>query len=492
MRLAFPDEYVRRLEEVARNLHRQKPGFGVYYYSDEQLAAILNDAEKRELQKMKTDWGYTAGGANLDKKRGGEFDQLIREHLRYFAGIAWRRPLRGDESAKLDALYADGRTKELDRESAAREVIVRILVSPNFLFRAESDPPRGSKEAAAPHLVNEYELASRLSYFLWSSMPDEELFRAAREQKLRQPGVLTAQVKRMMADPKAKNLVDNFAAQWLQMRNLGRVKPDPGRFPTVDDELVGAMRRETSLFVEAVIREDRSVLDFIDAPFTYVNGPLARHYGISGISGEEFQRVTLNGEQRGGLLTQGAILTVSSYPTRTSPPVRGKWVLENLLGAAPPPPPPDVPVLSESKLGETVSMRERLAQHRKDPSCSPCHNMMDPIGLGLESYDAVGVWRTVDGKMAIDTSGTMPDGKSFKGVKDLKQILKSQSGAFTRHLTENLLMFALGRGIERYDEPVVAHISEQVAANGYRFSAMVMEIVNSKPFQMRSGEGVKQ
>jgi hypothetical protein len=296
----------------------------------------------------------------------------------------------------------------------------------------------------------------------------------------------------MMADPKARNLVDNFAAQWLQMRNLGRVKPDPARFPTVDDELLDAMRRETSLFVEAVIREDRSILDFIDAPFTYVNGPLAHHYGIPGVSGEEFQRVKLDGVQRGGLLTQGAILTVSSYPTRTSPPVRGKWVLENLLGAAPPPPPPNVAVLDESKLAANLPMRERLEQHRKDPSCSPCHTMMDPIGLGLENYDAVGVWRTFDGKAAINASGTMPDGKSFKGAQDLKQLLKSQSGPFTRHLTENLLMFALGRGLEPYDEPALAQIVERVAASDYRFSALVMEIVNSKPFQMRSGEGVKQ
>jgi len=418
-----------------------------------------------------------------------ECARLIVENL---VRRAYRRPVTMQEvDAKL-RLVSLAQKEGDSLEEGVRLALKAILVSPNFLFRAESDPPQGSKEAATPHLVNEFELASRLSYFLWSSMPDEELFRVAREQKLRRPGVLAAQVRRMLADPKAKNLVDNFAAQWLQMRNLGRVKPDPGRFPTVDDELVGAMRRETSLFVEAMIREDRSVLDFTDAPFTYVNGPLARHYGIAGITGEEFQRVKLDGEQRGGLLTQGAVLTVSSYPTRTSPPVRGKWVLENLLGAAPPPPPPDVPVLDDSKIGAAVSMRERLEQHRKDPSCSPCHNMMDPIGLGLENYDAVGVWRTFDGKMAIDTSGTMPDGKSFKGVKDLKQILKSQSGAFTRHLTENLLMFALGRGIERYDEPVVAHISEQVAANGYRFSALVMEIVNSKPFQMRSGEGVKQ
>jgi hypothetical protein len=398
---------------------------------------------------------------------------------------AYRRPpTRQEVDAKLR--LATLAQKEGDSfEEGIRLALEAILVSPNFLFRVE-------REAPGARAVTDYELASRLSYFLWASMPDEELFRTAKEQKLRQPGVLDAQVRRMMADPKAKNLVDNFAAQWLQMRNLGRTKPDPARFPRVDDELIDAMRRETSMFVEAIIREDRSILDFIDAPFTFLNGPLAKHYGIPGVAGEEFRRVNLDGAQRSGLLTQGAILTVSSYPTRTSPPVRGKWVLENLLGAAPPPPPPDVPVLDETKLGTTVSMRERLEQHRKDPSCSPCHNLMDPIGLGLETYDAVGAFRTHDGKIAIDSSGTLPDGKSFRGAEDLKQILKAKSDAFTHNLAEKLMTFALGRGLERYDEPVVDRIARQVAAKEYRFSALVSEIVNSKPFQMRSGDGVPQ
>ena len=267
----------------------------------------------------------------------------------------------------------------------------RFLLRPDFLFRIERDA-KGTGKGARP--LSDYELASRLSYLLWSSMPDDEL-RAAAAKGLRRPGVLEAQVRRMLADNRASNLVDNFAAQWLQLRNLGRTKPDIAKFPTVDDELLDAMRRETSLFVGAVFREDRSILDFIDAPFTYLNGMLARHYGISGVSGEEFRRVELDGEQRSGLLTQGAILTVSSYPTRTSPPVRGKWVLENLLGAAPPPPPPDVPVLDESANVGTLSLRARMEQHRKDPSCSACHVLMDPIGFGLESYDAVGGWRTM-------------------------------------------------------------------------------------------------
>ena len=372
-------------------------------------------------------------------------------------------------------------------EEGIRVALEAILASPHFLFRMEI-PPAGSTNT---HVISEHDLASRLSYFLWASMPDEELLQKAESKSLRKPGVVEAQVRRMLADNKADNLVDNFAAQWLQLRILGRTKPDPARFPTVDDELLDAMRRETNLFVKTLIREDRSILDFIDAPFTFLNGPLARHYGIKGVDGEHFRRVKLDGEQRSGLLTQGAILTVSSYPTRTSPPVRGKWVLENLMGTAPPPPPPEVPVLDESKLSTTISMRERLEQHRKDPSCSPCHNAMDPIGFGLERYDAVGAYRTHEGKLPIDSSGTLPDGKSFQGARDLKTILKGQSATFTQNLTTKLMTFALGRGLERYDRAAVSQISAEAAQNNYKFSTLVLGIVNSKPFQMRSGDGGK-
>jgi len=398
---------------------------------------------------------------------------------------AYRRPPSATElEAKLRLAWL-AQTEGDSIEESVRLALEAVLVSPHFLFRVEKD--RATPGAVR---VTDLELASRLSYFLWASMPDAELLQSAKDGRLQQPGVLDAQVKRMMADPRAGNLVDNFAAQWLQLRNFGRTKPDTARFPTVDDELLDAMREETTRFVSAIIREDRSVLEFIDAPFTYLNGPLARHYSIPGISGEEFRRVPLDGKQRSGLLTQGAILTVSSYPTRTSPPVRGKWVLENLLGTAPPPPPADVPVLDESKLAGTQSMRERMELHRKDPSCAPCHVLMDPIGFGLEGYDATGAWRTHDGKAAIDTSGVLPDGKSFQGAEDLKKILRGQSEAFTRNLTEKLMTFALGRGLEGADAPVVDTIARQTAANGYRFSAIVSGIVQSRPFQMRRSEGV--
>ena len=402
---------------------------------------------------------------------------------------AYRRPVTAEEVTSKMALVALARKEGESIDDGVRLALQGILMSPNFLFRVESDPKPKSGPAVA-HVVNEYELASRLSYFLWASMPDAELFRAAKEQKLHQPAALEAQVRRMLADPKSHNLVDNWAAQWLQLRNLGRTKPDPKRFPTVDDELIDAMRKETSMFVETIIKEDRSILDFIDAPFTFVNGPLARHYGIPNINGEEFQRVTLDGEQRGGVLTQGAILTVSSYPTRTSPPVRGKWVLENLLGTPPPPPPPDVPSLNETNIGTEVSLRQRLEQHRKDPSCSPCHNVMDPIGFGLETYDAVGAYRTHDGKFPIETVGTLPGGKQFSGSKGLKEVLKGRSDDFVRNLTEKMLTYSLGRGLERYDRPAVEAIGRQVAASNYRFSALVLEVVKSKPFQMRNAEVV--
>jgi hypothetical protein len=441
--------------------------------------------------------------------------QCARTILSSLMERAYRRPITQEElQSKLDLVTLAEREGD-PFEEGIRLALQAILASPNFLFRIEANPKRAQAEfrsqkapnvlarmqaprsqaAAAPRVeeypVSDIELASRLSYFLWASMPDAELMRVAKAGTLRQPAVLEAQVRRMMADPKGYNLVENWAAQWLQLRNFGRTKPDPKRFPTVDDELLDAMRTETMKFVETIIKEDRSLLDFIDAPFTWLNGPLARHYGIKGVDGEEFQRVALDGEQRSGVLTQGAILTVSSYPTRTSIPVRGKWVMENLLGTPPPPPPDDVPSLNESNIGTEVSLRERLEQHRRDPSCAPCHVVMDPIGFGLENYDAVGAWRTQDGKFPIEASGTLPGGQSFTGSKGLKDILRTKSDAFVNNVTEKMLTYSLGRGLERYDRPTVEAISRRVEASDYRFSALVMEVVKSKPFQMQTVEGAR-
>ncbi|MGH9674815.1 MAG: DUF1592 domain-containing protein [Bryobacteraceae bacterium] len=404
--------------------------------------------------------------------------------LRDVTRRAWRRPVTRNEIDSLERLAAMVQKDGESFEEGIRVALQAILVSPHFLFRPERD-------TGASAVVSEHELASRLSYFLWASMPDEELLRAADEKALRKPGVLEAQVKRMLADAKSLSLVEDFAEQWLQLRDLDRKRPAPERFPGMDDELLDAMRRETRLFVGEVFRSDRGVLDLLDARFTFVNGPLARHYGIAGIRGEDFQRVSLDGGERGGLLTQGAILTVSSYPTRTSPVIRGKWVLENLLGTPPPPPPPDVPELDEAKIGLTASLREQLEQHRARPACAVCHNQMDALGFGLENFDATGAWRTHDGKFPIDASGTLPDGKSFRGPAELKGVLRAQADLFARNLAEKLLTYALGRGLEPYDKGAVDEIMSQTRALQYRFSAMVMGIVQSRPFQMRAAAGGK-
>jgi hypothetical protein len=424
-------------------------------------------------------------------ENGNNSAACARQIVENLATRAYRRPATPQEINRLVTLVNEVRRRD-SFEEAIRVAVQAVLMSPNFLFRIEKDPeglPRRSGEAAkagAAYSLNDYELASRLSYFLWASMPDDDLFRLAREKRLREPGVLDAQVTRMLADAKAGTLARNFGEQWLNLRLMDRKKPDAARFSRVDDELLDAMRQETLLFIDEIVRKDRSILDFIDGRFTYLNGPLARFYGIPGVDGEAFTRVELDGEQRSGLVTQGSVLSISSYANRTSPVIRGKWVLENLLGAAPPPPPDDIPALQEADLGTAASLRQRLEQHRADPSCAACHNSMDPIGFGLENYDAAGAWRTKDGNFDVDSSGTLPDGRSFTGAKGLKQVLMSQSHAFTQNFTEKLLTYALGRGIERSDRALVGQISGTVAQQNYRFSAFVTSIVNSPAFQMRS------
>jgi hypothetical protein len=316
-------------------------------------------------------------------------------------------------------------------------------------------------------------------------MPDGELMRLAESGELPAPAVLSAQVARMLKDPKSEALTVNFVGQWLGLRLLDRRRPSPSHFPLVDDELIDAMRRETEMFANAIVQEDRSVLDFLDGRFSFLNGPLARHYGMPGINGENFQRVELDGAQRSGVVSQASVLTLSSYATRTSPVLRGKWVLENLLGTPPAPPPPNIPALQEASVGVDVSLRERLEQHRANPSCAVCHDPMDPIGFGLENYDASGAWRTREGKFPIDSSGKLPGGAPFHGPKELKQVLKLQKDLFSRNLTEKMLTYALGRGIEPSDRETVNTIVQSLSENGYRFSTLIRDIVMSQPFQMR-------
>ena len=394
--------------------------------------------------------------------------------LETLAQRAYRRPVTKVDLDPLTKLAAMVRASGDSFDESIRVALQAILVSPHFLFRYETG--------------SDYDLASRLSYFLWSSMPDAALLADAGAGRLRQPAALEAQVRRMLADARSDALIENFVGQWLGMRLLDKRKPDPRTFPLVDDELLDAMRRETFLFARAVLREDRSLLNFIDGRFSFINGPLARHYGLPGITGEEFQRVELDGHRRSGILTQASVLVLSSYATRTSPVLRGRWVLENLLGSAPPPPPPDIPALVETALGTAASLRQRLEQHRANASCAVCHDQMDAIGFSLENYDAAGAWRDRDGRFAIDHSGELPGGEKFRGSGELKQVLKGRAALFTRTLTEKMLTYAMGRGAEDADAPAVTAIADRTAASGHRLSALVQEIVKSKTFQTR-GEG---
>ena len=403
-----------------------------------------------------------------------------------FARRAYRRPVTQSEINALKDLVHLALDNGDSFEQAIQLAVQAMLVSPNFLFRIEDDPDSG--EAASAHPVNEFELASRLSYFLWSSMPDERLMERATRLELRQPEVLEQEVIRMMADPRSQALVENFAGQWLELRNLALAAPDPDVFPSFGDDLRSAMRQETELFFETIMREDRSIVDFLDARFTFLNERLARHYGMEGIEGDYFRRINLDGRQRSGMLTQASVLMLSSYPTRTSPVLRGKWLLENILGEPPPPPPPGVPELEETKTASAVTLRQQLEIHRANPACAVCHEKMDALGFGLENYDAIGRWRTHEGALPLDTSGALPGGKSFQGPAELKVLLRSQKDDFARCLTEKMLTYALGRGLERYDRPVVDRIARRLAEEDYRFSRLLLAIVSSDPFQMRRGE----
>ena len=401
---------------------------------------------------------------------------------------AYRRPPTSREVDALVRLADQAMARGQSVEQGLQLAIQAMLVSPNFLFRVERDPD--PRDPALVHEVSPFELASRVSYFLWSSMPDEELLGLAESGQLSQPRVLERQVDRMLADPRAAAFAENFAGQWLETRNLDTVKPDPEKFKEWTPALREAMKSETTMFFEHVLRENRPIGDFLNANYTFVNERLATHYGIEGISGPEFRRVTLNTDRRGGVLSQAGVLTVSSYPTRTSPVIRGKYVLQNLLGIAPAPPPPDVPALEESAGGEVRSMREQLDVHRRNPTCAACHRNMDPLGFGLENYDAIGRWRDTDGQFPVDASGTLPDGQRFGTAGEMRTLLVSQLPQFSRTLTQKMLTYALRRGLKPYDRRTVDGIHRAVAEDGYHFRTLVHQIVKSLPFQSRRGEDV--
>lgn len=421
---------------------------------------------------------FVCGHAN-----GHHTEACGRQIVANLARRAWRRPVSEREVDQLLSFVEMARKQGDSFEQGIRVALQAILVSPHFLFRIERDPP--STEPGSVRAVSPFEMASRLSYFLWSSMPDEELLQAAADGSFTDARKLDAQVLRMLRDPRSRRLVVNFAGQWLELRNLDSVRPDPERFPGFDDRLRAAMRQETILFFDSIVREDRSILDFIDGPYTFLNERLARFYGIPGIEGDEFRRVALTGGERSGVLTQASVLTVTSYPNRTSPVLRGKFLLENILNAPPPPPPPDAGSLDESQVNVAGTVREQFEKHRSQATCAACHARMDPLGFAFENYDAIGKWRTHEGRFPVDPSGVLPDGHAFRGAAELKSILKTQKDAFARCLTEKMLTYALGRGLERYDRPAVDQICRRMAEEEYRFSSLVLGIVHSLPFEMR-------
>ena len=426
--------------------------------------------------------------------------EQTREVLTRLLRRGYRRPPTETEIEQLTQFVQSIQADGAKWEAGIQQAIKVILCSPKFLFRLELDDRPQNPD---PHPIDEFQLASRLSYFLWRSMPDDELFELAAKNQLTDN--LDAQTQRMLADPKAVELARDFGSQWLQIQRIATVTPDLDRFPTFGRRLRAAMLKETELFLESIFREDSSVLNLLDADYTFLNQELANHYGITDtqgnwmgqkktvpggekIKGKTFQRVALQGASRGGILTHASVLTVTSNPTRTSPVKRGRWVLEQLLGSPPPPPPPDVPELEEDHDAITgTTLRERLEQHREDPACANCHAKMDPIGFALENYNAIGAFRTQEGELEIDTTAELPDGTAFDGIADLKQILKDRKQQFVRCLTEKMLTYALGRGLEYYDRPTVDRIAAQLAAEGYRSSVLMTEIVKSDPFRLRRG-----
>ncbi len=414
--------------------------------------------------------------------------KCVREIIRNFAERAYRRPLSGIEVSRLANLVDYATQEGASFERGIQLVVQAVLASPHFLFRTELP----DKRVDDGRVTNDYQLATRLSYFLWSSMPDDTLFELAEEDELHNPDVLEEQVLRMLADPRSVALVENFAAQWLQIRNLDLVDPDQNRFPGFDDDLRAAMRRETELFFESLIREDRSVLEMIDADFTFLNERLAKHYGINGVEGDAFRRVELADRTRGGVLTQASVLTVTSNPTRTSPVKRGKWVMEQLLAVTPPEAPPNVPQLEDAGRKLEGTLRQKMEQHRSDPSCAICHAQMDPLGFGLENFDAVGAWRTKDEGLPIDASGELPSGATFAGPAELKQILLERGDDFRRCIAEKLLVYAIGRGLTHNDECVVDEIVTALREGDDRFSQLVLAIVRCDAFNPGQSTGAER
>jgi mono/diheme cytochrome c family protein len=444
-------------------------------------------------------YAYAAVGQNDSPSRRRLFvcrptalaDEAVcaRKIITALARRAYRRPVTDRDLQDPLALYREGARRE-GFESGLELAVRGILVSPEFLFRFENQPETVAPNT--PYRITDLELASRLSFFLWSSIPDDALLDVAAKGTLRNPTVLSQQVRRMLADARAEALVDNFAGQWLHVRNVSGFRPSPELLFHFDDNLRQAFQRETELFFGSIMRENRSVLDLLDADYTFLNERLAKHYGIPGVYGDQFRRVTLPADSvRRGLLGQGSILTDTSRVNRTSPVIRGKWILENIFGTPPPPPPPDVPELKEASqhTGKVLPMREQMAQHRANPVCASCHAQMDQLGFALENFDAIGEWRDTDASgLPIDASGTLPDGTAFKGPAELRKVLMNHSDDFMTTLTEKLLTYALGRGLDYSDAPVIRQIKREAAGANDRFDSLILGIIKSTPFQMRMAQ----
>ena len=473
---------------VAEGVLEPRPGVSSLAYSRDRNAAMALDSIEISGPYSGATPEDTASRRQVFScypEAAAEEPGCAADVLSTLARRAFRRPVDEADVEPLLALYEEGR-REGGFEQGIQFALRGVLIDPEFLFRIERDPDGAAPAAAYP--VTDLELVSRLSFFLWSSLPDDELIDVAAAGRLHEPGVLETQIARMLGDRRSDAFVDNFFGQWLLLRNMRTVAPDPDAFLDFDENLREALEQETAYFVESQVRDDRSVLDLLRADYTFLNERLARHYGVPNVYGNHFRQVPVAAHGRGGLLGQGSILTATSYPNRTSPTKRGLWVLENLLGTPPPPPPPEVPGLPDANHPEEarrLSMRERMEVHRISPVCASCHVLMDPLGFSLENYDGVGAWRTTEDGAPIDVSSTLPDGSRFAGPDGLRDILLGAEERFVETVTEKLLTYALGRGVEYYDGPAVRGIARGAAASDYRWTSMILGVVESTPFQMR-------
>lgn len=483
MKVAFPDEYARRLEEVSRNFLRGGNSASVYYLNDKQLLSVIPPAEKAHWEKMMVDWKYCSRGAQLNAQQGKEWDEIEKKDLAAFATRAWRHPLSADETAQISSLYDAARARELDRESAGREVIVRVLVSPQFLFKLEDATTPGVQPLTA------WELATRLSYFIWASAPDDALRAAAADGSLLKPEVLARETKRLLRDPRASALAEEFAGQWLKFNGFeAKANIDPTKFPEFTPELKRDMYREAVEFFTHLIREDRPVREIVGADYTFLNERLAKFYGVPNVTGEDFRQVKVADYQRGGVLGMGALLAKNSYPHRTSPVLRGNWLLTSVLGTPVPPPPNNVPKLDDS-VSKASTLRERLERHRQDKACSICHDRIDPLGFALEGFDPIGRTRAQDeAGLPIDDTGQMKNSPAFKGIAGLRNFLGQHDAEFTNNFCRKLIGYALGRTILLTDKPLIETMRTDLAKSDDRLSVAILDIAKSRQFLNRRNE----